>query len=203
MKRVVLCLLLLLAACQAPKPVVEDQQQVTPPLDLNGVLDQFKILDRQLDTLWRQEQIPDNLIDQNAIKPWTASMLFLKDRLASQNNTALMTVVDARIDMLRAEVAYYLINDIDGKVDVTIEDGEATVTNIDCAKKEDIEQYYKLYGLAYKYYEGFVEKLDGLSQESVEMRQVFADQNRPAFYDSRMGAVEKTLIAVSQALATC
>lgn len=188
-------LLLLLAACQP----VQNETSIT----LSSVLDEFSELDSELNTSWRTEHIPDNIIEMEAIEPWTAKMLFLKDRLAGQNETLLFNLVDARIEMLRSELAYRLMLQVGekGVVDTAIKNNEAVVLEeINCDDASEIAEFNRLYYLSYKYYINFNRFMDDLLQDSLEARSRLGNSNRPAFYDSKLGNADKRVAAIGDVL---
>ncbi|HLF54525.1 MAG TPA: hypothetical protein VI612_02300 [Candidatus Nanoarchaeia archaeon] len=196
MKRFLL-LLLLLAACQ---PV---QKENSNSITLLTVLDEFSNLDKELNTSWREEQIPDNMIEMSAVEPWTAKVLFLKDRIAGRNDTLLLNLVDARIEMLRSQVAYHLMLQVgeNGVVNTAIRNDTGVVLEeINCDYATEIAEFNRFYYLSYTYYVNFIKFMDALLQDSLEARQKLADSSRPAFYDSELGNADKRVAAIGDAL---
>lgn len=194
MKRFLL-LLLLLAACQP----VQNETSIT----LSSVLDDFTKLDSELNTSWRAEHIPDNMIEMEAVEPWTAKMLFLKDRLAGRNDTLLLNLVDARIEMLRSQLAYHLMLQVGDKgvVDTAIRNNTGVVLEeINCDDASEIAEFNRFYYLSYTYYLNFNKFMDDLLQNSLEARQKLGDSNRLAFYDSQLGNTDKRVAAIGDAL---
>ncbi len=189
--------LLLLAACQ---PAVHTEKE---NIAISTVLDEFSELDAELNTSWRTEHIPDNLIEMEAVEPWTAKMLFLKDRIAGRNDTLLLNLIDARIEMLRSQLAYHLMLQVgeNGVVDTAIRNNTAVVLEkINCDYASEIAEFNRLYYLSYTYFVNFNKFMDELLQDSLEARQKLGDSNRPAFYISELGNTDKRVAAIGDAL---
>ncbi len=199
MRKILICLLVVLAACQAQEPAKTTANATN--ITLQNVLDEFEKLDAQLNTTWKQERIPDKLIDADAIEPWTANMIFLKDRLA--NDELLADLVQSRIEMLRAQLAYHLMSKV-GEDGVVETEGNVThakvIEKIDCTKIEKIQEFNRLFRLANKYYLNFVRLMDEVLQRSPEAKAALADDKRIAFYDSKLGNVEARTEAIKNAV---
>lgn len=191
MKKIILLLLIIsMAACQQAKPAITQPNLTDVTRQI--VLEQFALLDNEYGTDWHAEQIPTNMIKLDAVEPWTARMIFLKDRIQSKNDTTAETLIDARIDMLKAQLSYYLMLK-------NGEEGQANLTqNIDCKNAKIIAKSLGLYNTAYTNWYNFTLHMDAVLQDE-EMRELIgANDKKPEFYESTFGNVKKYIEAVQQ-----
>lgn len=191
MKRILcaLILLLLLIACKTPETPKLTQPENITDLSKAGILEEFSKLDLQLNTSWREETIPTNMIRLDAIEPWTANMVFLKDRLPKTNDSVLQNLVDARIDMLKSQLSYILMLNVGEKgiINMTQKDGKfAPAQEIDCKNAKIIAKSLGLYDTSYRTWTNFSLHLDKALQDDRDLRQQLGDANRPKFYDSML-----------------
>ncbi|MBW2970200.1 hypothetical protein KY309_03085 [Candidatus Woesearchaeota archaeon] len=190
MKKIILLLLIIsMAACQ-PKPTITEPNITDVTRQI--VLEQFALLDNEYKTDWHEEKIPDNMIELEAIEPWTARMIFLKDRIQSKNDTTAEKLIDARIDMLKSQLAYYLMLK-------TGKEGQVNITeNTDCKNVKIIAKALGLYNTAHTNWYNFTIHMDAVLQDE-EMRELIgADDRRPKFYKSYFGNAKKYIEAVQQ-----
>ncbi|MCX6708299.1 MAG: hypothetical protein NTW67_01445 [Candidatus Woesearchaeota archaeon] len=172
----ILCVLLLicLAACQTvEKPI----QKTTPAniTDVNkaAVLEQFAKLDLELNTSWHEESIPANMIQVKAIEPWTANMMFLRDRLSEKNDTLVLDLVDARVQMLKSQLAYYLMLKVgeNGTINMTrIGKTLTPAQEIDCRNSKVIAKSLGLYYSSYAAWKNFTILMDKVFGQGVTER---------------------------------
>jgi len=184
----ILCVLLLicLAACQTTTPI----QKTTPAniTDVNkaAVLEQFAKLDLELNTSWHEESIPANMIQVKAIEPWTANMMFLRDRLSEKNNTLVLDLVDARVQMLKSQLAYYLMLKVgeNGTINMTRTGKTLMPTQeIDCRNSKVIAKSLGLYYSSYAAWKNFTILMDEVLQDEEMRAQIGANKERPKFYN--------------------
>lgn len=183
-----LCLLLIivLAACQTAAPV----QKTTPAniTDVNkvAVLEQFAKLDLELNTTWHEESIPFNMIEVKSIEPWTANMLFLRNRISEKNDTVLIDLVDARVQMLKSQLAYYLMIKVgpNGTINMTRTGKTLTPTQeIDCKNSKVIAKSLGLYYSSYAAWKNFTILMDRALQDEEIRGQIGANRDKPKFYN--------------------
>ncbi len=195
MKRYLLIIaFILLTACKPPAPQTNEtitnitnatKETATPLLSLSEVLDEFAALDADLNTTWKKEQIPDNMIRPLAVEQWTKRLKLLED--LTEKNSSANRLVQARLEMLRSQVAYYLGAEIGEKGIVPLKQEGETFTPglVACENRKEIEKATKLYHISYKHYGKFVTLMDDILQNSVEAREkIGIDENRLAFYEA-------------------
>lgn len=204
MKRIILIMLLLAACAPIPPPV-----PAAPNITATSILDEFAKIDSELNTSWRNEQIPGNMIRPDAVEPWTAHLVFLKDRITAQNNSLLNNLVEARIAMLKSQVAFYLTAEIGEKgiINLTLVNitkaGKtfAAAEKIDCGRVPVVAKSIGLYSSAFTAWKNFNLNMDTALQD-IELRQrIGVNENRSAFYKSHFGDAEALIDATKIAVA--
>ena len=210
---VVSFLLVVLLACRLePEPAepVENktvnQTGQVAGLDFQAVIKEFDKLDSELNTSWHEEQIPNNMIPEDAIEPWLASMLFLRNRLAQLNASDLLfKLVDARIKMLEAQKNYHIAEGFgeQGKVTFVKEKGKFKVNEtIDCDDAQIIANATAYYDAASKEAVKAQYLFDLLLTKSFEARELIGvDKNRPKFYESFIDDINVKVKLTQQAVA--
>lgn len=188
-------LFLLLASCA---PAAEDAGSA---LTIHDVLDTFNDIDAELNTSWKEEQLPANPIPLAAIEPWTAELLFLNDRIAEQNNTVITNLLAARMSMLKSQLAAHLLAQERAKIRATITADGAT--NVNCDEKTHVRTLLSLYGEMHDSWIQFRNRLDAALQESHTARAALADAHRPAFYESDINNAQTEVISLQQAFTHC
>ena len=195
MKQYILLALAILIACQTPVTKTN--------LTTSDVLEEFTKIDAELNTNWHEEQIPDNMIRPDAIEPWTAKMIFLKDRLAQQNNTIAEKLVNARLDMLKSQLAYYASARIGekGKIDFVEENGLKPSEIINCSDVKLIAKSLGLYNTAYIAWTNFTLHMDEVMQKDVEIREkIGTGEKKPKFYETQFPHALKLIEASTKAV---
>ncbi|GEM_PF-7063396 len=199
---VIIILLLLLIACNTPKTALKPTEpENTTELSKTGILALFSKLDSELNTSWREEEIPTNMINIKAIEPWTANMVFLKDRLATKNDSVLQNLVDARIDMLKSQLSYYLMLEVGEKgiINMTQLDKKFTpAQEIDCKNAKIIAKSLGLFDASHKAWKNFSMHLDEALQNDLDLRKQLGDSNRPKFYNSLLDNVPEYTAAAQK-----
>jgi len=201
MKKTPLLLLSLLIACQSAM-LTTNEPTPTPKIEeltLSQVIDEFSVIDSQLNTTWKLEQIPDKMIAPRSIVPWTQKIEMLK-ALAQQGLPT--ELIEARLEMLRAQAAYYTGANIKkGEVKLEMQDNEVKVASINCDNMREIAEATKLYNVAFVHWRTFFGIMDQILQKSKEAREkIGTDENRPAFYKSQFGTAQKRMQAIQDAL---
>ena len=146
MKRLLVIFMLLLAACV---PQIDTAPETTE-LTLNDVLAEFDKLDSELNTSWKEEQIPDNMLPLKKMEPWTSQLLFLRERTTDE---LLTNLIDARIEMIKSQLAYYLVakQGEAGSVEMVKSGKEYTVTEeINCEDIPSIKEAARQIQLSHK-----------------------------------------------------
>jgi len=208
MKKIMLIIaFLLLAACKPPTPQInETATNITtdatqPLLSLSEVLDEFSVLDADLNTSWKKEELPKNMIPPLAVQAWTKRLKLLED--LTEKDSPARKLVQARLEMLRSQVAYYLGAEIGekGTVPLKEENDEFTPGFVACENVNDIEKATKLYALSLKHYLKFVQHMDNILQYSPEARQkIGIDENKVAFYSAPFNFGQKKIDATIAAV---
>ncbi len=203
--------LLLLIACK-PEPKINEtvnftlpEKNVTPPVEhyltLSEVIDEFSVLDADLNTTWKKEQIPGSMIQPSAVEPWTKRLKLIGD--LTEKDSLPYKLVQVRFEMLRSQVAYYLGAEIGKKGVVPLKQDNETFTPglIDCANVEDINKATKLYYVSYNHFLKFTNLMDDILQNSDEAKQkIGTDQNRIAFYVAPFRYSQKKIDAIKAAV---
>lgn len=188
MRKILFVLLLIfIAGCQtAEKPIQKTIPANITDVNKAAVLEQFAKLDLELNTSWHEESIPFNMIQVKAIEPWTANMLFLRDRLSEKNDTLLIDLVDARVQMLKSQLAYYLMIKVgpNGTINMT-RTGKtlAPIQEIDCRNSKVIAKSLGLYYSSYAAWKNFTILMDKVLQNEEFRGQIGTNKERPKFYD--------------------
>ncbi len=189
-KTALLLILTILTACM---PEIQPQQNQTTNISTKDlVLNEFARLDKELNTSWHEEQLPDNMIKTEAIEPWTAQMLFLKDRISNQNDTISLKLVEARTDMLKSQLAFYLMKEIN-------------YTPTDKINCDDFETPAKAMGLldaAHKSWLNFLKNMDVVLQDAEWRNLIGVDEKRPKFYKTPLHNAPKTINETVNAVKT-
>jgi hypothetical protein len=201
---------LLLIACEQPAPqtnetiitnITANITLTTPMLSLTEVLDEFSVLDVDLNTSWKKEHIPNNMILPTAVEPWTKRLKLLED--LTEKDSFANKLVQARLEMLRAQVTYYLGAEIGDKgiVPLKLEGMEFTPGLVACENIKDIEKSIKIYSISYSHYLKFVGHMDSTLQSSEEAKQkIGIDENKIAFYDGPFNQAQKKIAATLKAV---
>lgn len=200
MKKYIIILLALLIAC-APEQIEQKNETKKVEMTLQNILDEFEALDAQLNTSWKQEKIPQNMIKIEALQAWTDHVLALKEII--QTDTPASVLIEVRLDMLSAQTAYYLGAEIGekGEVILTREGENLVAKNIKCENAEEIAKATKLYKLSVQSTITFNGNMDLLLQKSIEAREkIGTNENRPAFYESEFPSAEQRIEAIKTAL---
>jgi hypothetical protein len=202
MKYTILIFLLLIACKPIVQPVATSTPQATAQLlTLSQVVDEFAVLDADFNTSWHEEEIPKNLIPLEAIEPWTKRLQLMKN--LTEPGSLPEMLVEARLDMLRAQISYYLGKEIGEKGEVPLkqEGINFTAGQINCENKNEIATATKLYSLSYKSWLEFQLALDEILQKSQEAREkIGIDEKRPAFYNSLFGTAQHKIDAIVEAM---
>ncbi|VVB80934.1 Uncharacterised protein [uncultured archaeon] len=188
MRKIIYVLLLIcLVACQtAPKPIQKTTPENITDVNKAAVLEQFAKLDLELNSSWHEESLPSNPIKLKNIEPWTANMLFLKNRIAEKNDTVLLDLVDARMEMLKSQLAFYLMLKVgeNGTINMTKTNKTFTPTQeIDCRNSKVIAKSLGLYYSSYAAWKNFTILMDKALQDQELRSQIGANQNKPKFYN--------------------
>jgi len=197
---------LLLAACKPPMPEINQTATNATPatqpfLSLSEVLDEFAVLDADLNTSWKKEQLPDNMIPMAAVEPWTKRLNLLED--LTEKDSFAHKLVQARIEMLRSQAAYYLGAEIGEKGTVPLKQEQTTFTPglVNCENIKEIEKATKFYYTANKHYLKFFKLMDSILQNSVEAREkIGVDENRILFYDGPFAYADKKIETIKTAV---
>lgn len=202
MKRYLLILLLLLAACTQQTVTKENiTEKAKANLSISQVLDEFDALDAQYNTTWREEQIPKNLIKPEALDQWTSHVLALRN-ITDQNSLA-YNLIEARLDMLSAQTAIYLGLNIGEKGSVPLKkEGEEYIPGkLTCLNVEDMAKATKLYQMAYHNWLFFGHHMDVVLEKSIETRErIGVNEGRMAFYQSPFQNAVKKIEATAKAV---
>jgi hypothetical protein len=187
MKKILFALLLIfIAGCQTAAPIQKTTPANITDVDKAAVLEQFAKLDLELNTSWHEESIPFNMIQVKAIEPWTANMLFLRDRISEKNDTVLLNLADARIEMLKSQLAYYLMIKAgpNGTINMTKTGKILTpIQEIDCRNSKVIAKSLGLYYSSYAAWKNFTILMDKVLQDEEMRGQIGANKERPKFYN--------------------
>src|SRR3990172_3631387 len=213
MKRYLLTVIvLLLIACEQPAPptdeiiiteanITTNITLTTPLLSLSEVLDEFSVLDADLNTSWKKENIPEKLISPTAVEPWTKRLKLIED--LTEKDSVANKLVQARLEMLRSQVTYYLGAEIGekGTVPLKLEGETFTPGLVACENIKDIEKSIKIYSISYSHYLKFVGHMDNILQSSEEARQkIGIDETKIAFYDGPFNQAQKKIAATLKAV---
>ena len=202
--------LLLLASCKQTPPQINDtiinETKIATPiqqplLSLSEVLDEFAVLDADLNTSWKEEKIPSNIIASNAIEPWTKRLKLIED--LTEKDSLAHKLVQARIEMLHSQAAYYLGAEIGEKGAIPLKQENKTVTagKVECNNVQEIEKATKLYYTSYNHYMKFFDLMDNILQNSKEAREkIGIDQTRIKFYESYFAQAQKKIDATKNAV---
>ena len=146
------------------------------------------------------------MIHGGAIKPWTDAMLTLKEKIPTHGNDPLaMQLVDARFEMLKSQVGYYLLAETGQKgiLDMVKENKtDKVIESVNCEDVPTIVKATRAYSLSFKYFINFQKSMDDLLQKSQEARELIGatKDNRVEFYSSKFGDVEKQITATLEAI---
>ena len=207
MKKIILLLivLFLLAGCKVQTLVPSAENATPTPVKktvppLSTILDDFARLDSQFNTSWHSEAIPDHMIPATMIEPWADRMLSLEN----ETDNISVLLVDARIDMLKSQLAWYLAKDIGprGELEMSKLGKEVNITEkINCADAPDITKEIKLYISSFKYWLAFNHAMDELLQKSPEAQEkIGVDEKRPAFYNKVFEDAPEEIAAIIKAM---
>lgn len=206
-----LIILMLLIGCAAP----EQPEPILPPdptpdtISLQEVVMTFDKIDSELNTSWRTEEIPKNLIRPQAIEEWRAHVLFLKNQAAL--GTIEEQLLDARLNMLKAQAAHYLVmqNGPESVLETRRNVGVSNVTyfvsqDVDCTNAPKILHSLRLLQEEHNAWKSFFTSMDDILQESTEARTLIGvNENRPKFYNYYLTDFEPYKKAITDALVTC
>jgi hypothetical protein len=170
-------------------------------LSLSEVIDEFAVLDADLNTSWKQEQIPTNIIPLASIEPWTKRLNLLKD--LTEKDSFAHQLIQARLEMLRSQAAYYLGAEIGEKGEVPLKQEQTTFIagQVKCSNVQEIDKATKLYYTSYKHYMKFFNLMDNILQNSQEGREkIGIDKTRIQFYDSHFALAPKKMDAIQAAV---
>ncbi len=198
--------LLFLVACTAPVKENPPATNITVQsnLTLRAMIDEFAKIDSELNTSWHEEEIPRKLISPAAIEPWTQRLIVLKN--TTEPDSFPDKLVEARLNMLKSQAAYYLGATVgaEGALIIKGEEGKFTVTEkINCERLPSITKATQLYALSFAHWLRFVHFMDDLLQKSDEAKELIGTNlARPKFYTPTFadaGAkINATVTAVKQ-----
>lgn len=211
-KYLLIIALMLMVACEQPAPqpnetiiietnITTNITLTTPLLSLTEVLDEFSVLDADLNTSWKKEQIPDNMIRPLAVEPWTKRLKLIED--LTEKDSLANKLVQARLEMLRTQITYYLGAEIGDKgiVPLKLEGTEFTPGLVSCENIKDIEKSIKIYSISYSHYLKFVGHMDNILQSSEEAKQkIGIDDTKIAFYDGPFNQAQKKIDSTLKAV---
>ncbi len=208
-KYLIIITFLLLIACEQPAPqtnetIINETTNITattPLLSLSEVIDEFSVLDTDLNTSWKKEHIPSNMIPPLAVEPWTKRLKLIED--LTEKDSLANKLVQARLEMLRAQVTYYLGTETGekGTVPLKLDNDAFTPGLVACENIKDIEKSIKIYSISYNHYLKFVGHMDSILQSSEEAKQkIGIDENKIAFYDGPFNQAQKKIDATLKAV---
>ncbi len=203
MKKIAL-LMLLLAACTTPAQTNSTNTTALSNTTLRIMLDEFAKIDTELNTSWHEEEIPRKLIPPTAIEPWTQKLIALKN--STEPDSFPDKLVEARLNMLKSQAAYYLGAEIGaaGALVMKGEEGKFTVTEkINCERLPSITKATQYYAHSFAHWLKFVHHMDDLLQKSDEAKELIGTNlARPKFYTPSFadaaGKINATATAVKQ-----
>jgi len=160
-------------------------------MSFDEALNYLDALDKEYNSSWKKEQIPTNMIRPEILGEITNKTLELEKRI--EKDTPQSTLVQARLDMISAQTAYYLVQKIGGTLNFTKENGTLQVKEpIDCNNIETIAKSTKLQYMTYQSWNNFMQNMDTLLQKNKEARyKIGINDQRISFYDSPFGKYEE------------
>lgn len=201
-EKILLIALILLTACQTTiQPATNTTSNATfPKVTLTDVLEEFSMIDAELNTSWHKEEIPENMIPPEAIQPWTERLQVLQG--AVEKNSAPALLIEARLDVLRSQLAYYLGAEIGEKGALLMEQNgkEFKATNVNCENVQEIAKATKLYYLSFKSWLEFVGHMDELLQNHEAQQKIGTNEKRPAFYKPTFADAQAKIDATVKAV---